>query len=312
MISTLLLLFTVFCGASISIPSSIPWQDLIPALKVSFRNENTGGAPEASVNETLDVCISAAWEIYKLHFKRNFTGRLEHNDRFNSFRNNFIMMMEHNRAFADGRVSYQMGLNEFSDKSIDQLHRLRGFKLHRNFTSRGSTYLTVSTALPKSVDWRTVGAVTEVKNQGNCGSCWAFSATGAVEGQHYRKTNHLVSLSEQQLVDCSTDGNNGCNGGSMDAAFIYVENAGGLNSEKRYPYVSGTTSEPNPSCLFDKHGIVSKVTGYVDIPNRNEAALMQAVALHGPISVAINAGLPTFPAYHSVLRSLSHHLSTTK
>merc|ERR1712131_239095 len=124
---------------------------------------------------------------------------------------------------------------------------------------------------PREVDWREKGYVTPVKDQGQCGSCWAFSNTGALEGQVFRKTGTLVSLSEQNLVECSKpEGNEGCNGGLMDQAFQY---------------------DPKFNSAND--------TGFVDIPSGKEHALMKAVAAVGPVSVAIDAGHESFQFYQS-------------
>ncbi|KAK2843707.1 hypothetical protein Q7C36_011922 [Tachysurus vachellii] len=134
--------------------------------------------------------------------------------------------------------------------------------------------------LPDTVDWRNYGYVTEVKNQLQCGSCWAFSAMGALEGQTVRKTAKLVSLSEQQLVDCSWKfGNMGCNGGWMDWAFEYVTENGGLDTEDSYTYEAHVS--------------------YVDITSEDENALQDAVATIGPVSVAIDAGHISFQLYVS-------------
>lgn len=91
-------------------------------------------------------------------------------------------------------------------------------------------------SIPPSVDWRTKGAVTPVKDQGQCGSCWAFSTVVAVEGINYIKTKKLVSLSEQELVDCDTNQNEGCNGGLMDIAFDFIKKKEGITTEDKYPY----------------------------------------------------------------------------
>lgn len=173
---------------------------------------------------------------------------------------------------------------------------MTGFKQSKKLLSKGNgvtQILPANVVLPESVDWRTKGAVTEVKDQGHCGSCWAFSSTGALEGAHFRKTGKLVSLSEQNLVDCSKSfGNEGCNGGLMDLAFKYVKANGGIDTESSYPY-HGTEE----ACHFSRKDIGATDTGYVDVAKKSEEALKAAVATVGPVSVAIDAGQTSFQFY---------------
>ncbi|CAL1540040.1 unnamed protein product [Lymnaea stagnalis] len=137
--------------------------------------------------------------------------------------------------------------------------------------------------LVDSVDWRTRGAVTGVKDQGLCGSCWAFSTIGSVEGQHFKATGSLVSLSESNLVDCST-ANLGCNGGSMEKGFQYIINNGGIDTESSYPY-----TPQQSSCQFSSINIGAKISSYSKVTIGSEDDLQKAVAMVGPVSVAIDA-----------------------
>jgi C1A family cysteine protease len=157
-------------------------------------------------------------------------------------------------------------------------------------------------SVPDSVDWVTAGAVTPVKNQGQCGSCWSFSTTGALEGAFFVKTGTLDSFSEQQLVDCDTRKNGGkdmgCNGGLMDNAFSWIEKNGGLCTESAYPYNSGTTKTGgscDTTCTVVEG---SEVKDFVDVTPSSDDAMMTALSLQ-PVSIAIQADQQSFQLYKS-------------
>lgn len=173
---------------------------------------------------------------------------------------------------------------------------MNGYRMDLKQSSglRGAHYITpANVELPKNVDWRTGGAVTPVKNQGQCGSCWSFSTTGALEGQHFRKTGKLVSLSEQNLIDCSTSyGNHGCNGGLMDFAFAYIKDNGGIDTEESYPYEG-----EDDTCRYNKRNRGATDIGFVDVPQGDEDALKGAIATIGPVAVAIDASQSSFQFY---------------
>jgi len=192
--------------------------------------------------------------------------------------------------------TYTVGLNQFADLTNEEFQQyfmgttVDATTMKRSATTSSNTI----TAPPAAWDWRQKGAVTAIKNQGQCGSCWSFSTTGSTEGCHFITTGTLVSLSEQNLVDCSGSyGNQGCNGGLMDDAFQYIIGNGGIDTESSYPY---TAQDGN--CVYSASNCGSKVTAYVDVATGSEPALQTAVFL-APTSVAIDASQSSFQLYTS-------------
>ena len=191
------------------------------------------------------------------------------------------------------RGSATYGLTPFSDvspKEFEFFYKLPKNMISnhletkiRNFKHPKYDNLLAGGEDPTDFDWRQKGAVTEVKNQGMCGSCWSFSTTGNIEGVHAVATGDLISLSEQELVDCDkTD--QGCNGGLMDNAFEQIEKLGGLETEEDYSY-KGKQS----SCKLDKSKIAVEISGYHDVPVGDEVAMKAQLLETGPLAVALNA-----------------------
>ncbi|CAM0914016.1 unnamed protein product [Alopecurus aequalis] len=198
-------------------------------------------------------------------------------------------------SFNVGNHKFYLGVNQFSDITNDEFKATKtnkGYRLSIERTPTKFRYENVSIdELPATVDWRTKGAVTPVKDQGQCGCCWAFSAVAATEGIIKLKTGKLISLSEQELVDCDVHGTDqGCEGGLMDDAFKFIISNGGLPAESSYPYRA-----EDGKCK-SKSNSVATIKSYEDVPVNNEGALMQAVA-NQPVSVAVDGGDMTFQFY---------------
>jgi len=223
------------------------------------------------------------------------------------FEQNHDIILGHN---ANKLSSYRLGHNQFSDLT---LHEFKQIYLSRpmpptraagvvrevdNSVGTTAAAAAAAAALPGAVDWAAAGAVTPVKNQGTCGSCWSFSTTGALEGAFQIKTGRLQSFSEQQLVSCAgASGNSGCNGGLMDSAFGWIKQQDGLCAEADYPYASGGGSAP--SC--DDRGCAkvagSAVAAFTDV-GATDGAMMSALAQQ-PVSIAIEADQSAFQLFAS-------------
>jgi hypothetical protein len=215
--------------------------------------------------------------------------------KYSVFKTSYDFVEAHN----SGNNTWEVELNKFADLTSAEFKlTYNGYKpeLRRGVRQEVKTLadLRIGAYPSGSLDWTSKGAVTGVKDQGQCGSCWAFSATGSTESAVYLKYGHLTSLSEQQLVDCSTaQGNAGCNGGLMDSAFKYIE-SNGLCTEAAYPYTAKNGKCSSTSCSASTN---SKLSGYKDVTH-TENALGAAVDIT-PVSIAIEADQSGFQLYKS-------------
>lgn len=224
------------------------------------------------------------FQEFAYRFNRRYTNIVELHKRFEIFKENMEYVVQEN---AKGH-SYSLGVTPFSDLTNEEFSLQMGFSKPERFETCDK-FSSSGVTTPASVDWRSNNAVTPVKDQGQCGSCWSFSATGAMEGAWSIAKGSLVSLSEQQLVDCSKKyGNHGCYGGLMDGAFEYaIDN--GMCMEDEYPYTAA--GGECHTC-----NTVVTMSGCVDVTPNNQVDLTEAVAT-GPVSVAIEADTRTFQMY---------------
>ena len=235
---------------------------------------------------------------FQERFSKRYANIQELETRFAIFRKNFVGILSHN---ADLSQNFTMGVNQFTDLTPDEFRDQYVGGLKAEVGSYGcKSFSSSSSGAPASIDWRTKGAVTSVKDQGQCGSCWTFSATGAVEGAWAISKNQLIDLAEQELVDCATGiayGSHGCNGGIMEGAFKFViEN--GQCALSAYPYTA-----KDGTC--QKCSAVAHISSCSDVKPNDQLSLKAAVAQQ-PVAVAIEADTRYFQSYSSgVLTSSS-------
>merc|ERR1712212_66903 len=248
----------------------------------------------------VSVCFAqrphdAAWDDWKLEYGKVYSAE-EEPSRYATWLKSKEDVALHN---ADYEQTYTVGLNEFSDMTQEEFAEiyLTGLRIPEDIVNGTAKLQWHDESTPvvngDEVNWVNQGYVTPIKNQGRCGSCYSFSATGALEGQWFKKTGKLESMSEQQIVDCSGRyGNHGCQGGWYHSSWNYIRDAGGEDSESSYPY----TARKGWFCRFSRRNVVAKDTGSIAV-GRSESSLQQAVGSVGPVSVAIDAGRPGFRSY---------------
>ncbi|VDP83821.1 unnamed protein product [Schistosoma mattheei] len=239
-----------------------------------------------AIAQHLNSQYDEIWKQWKLKYNKTYSINDEMKRKI-IFMKHLTKIHQHNLLYDLGLESYTMGLNQFCDMDWNELKTIlfpnefiNNHHLENDETEK--LPLLSHKSLPFKWDWRDYGLVTS----GMCGSCWAFSTIGAIEGQFIKKYKKSINLSEQQLIDCSYSfGNHGCHGGTMDQSFNYLKKYP-IESEKNYPY-KGVES----SCHFHSSKGIIKIKKFIDLPTKNEKILQKAVYHYGPISVAIDASL---------------------
>jgi len=241
-----------------------------------------------------DDHMESAFDQFKKRHNREYADDLEHTKRKESFRQNLRFIHSKNRA----GLGFQLGVNHLADRTDLELKALRGKQYSGGYNGGApfpyTNHRIMANDLPSNLDWRLYGAVTPVKDQSVCGSCWSFGTTGTIEGAYFLKYGHQVRLSQQALIDCSWGyGNNGCDGGEDFRSYQWMLKHGGIPLEDEYGGYLGQDGY----CHIDNVTLTAKITGYVNVTPGDPDALKVAVAKHGPISVAIDASRKTFSFY---------------
>ncbi|XP_067679038.1 digestive cysteine proteinase 1-like [Haliotis asinina] len=268
------------------------------------KNMSCGGFPGPGVSHHLnmnpmkefihneDSHTDVMFDNFKRTHKKRYLSDKEHAQRTHLFRQNLRFIYSKNRD----NLSYRLAVNHMADRSNEELKLMNGYRYthgdHGGLPFDKTKYNLKD--MPDQIDWRLYGAVTPVKDQAVCGSCWSFGTTGTIEGANFLKTGNLVRLSQQELMDCSWgEGNNACDGGEDFRSYMYIMKTGGLTSEEQYgPYLGA-----DGTCHAKKVSPVVQLSGYVNVTPYDQEALRVAIANEGPISVSIDASHKSLSFY---------------
>ena len=232
--------------------------------------------------------IEALFKYWQNYYNKQYTT--------SEYKKRFVIFINNTKYILENKYKFSLGHNHMSDWTHEEYKSLLGYKKKKSLNKLSSyTRKSFNTYISNSVDWRLHNAVTPVKNQGKCGSCWSFSTTGALEGAYAIKTGKLVSFSEQELVSCDKV-DQGCNGGLMDNAFDWIQNNNGLCSENNYPYKS--IDGFKFTCAANCNNVIhSKIKSYVDVEPKTNS--LEIALNKQPVSIAIEADHPSFQFYKS-------------
>jgi len=242
-----------------------------------------------------DAYYQTQFSQFAQKFNKTYATSEEQVYRYSVFKSNLDYINQHNARPS----TFWLGVNQFADMTNKEYQKFLNFKTSKT-TFRSMVPSSHSGDLPTTVDWRDKGAVSYVKDQGQCGSCWAFSTTGTLEGTLKISTNKLTELSEQQIIDCSWDkpyNNEGCDGGDMRPAIQAIIDMGGIDTEDDYPYDDYNGGDRHKCRYDEKKKVNLKIKAMVNISEGNETDLAYGI-VQSPVSVAIDASQSSFQFYH--------------
>jgi len=238
------------------------------------------------------------FDSYLAEHEKSYEDTVEYEMRYSVYLRNRERVLKHNQEAEAGKHSFTLALNHLADMTDDEYSNLLGY--HRKQWRRSYSVMEITSEddnAPDAWDWRDHNVVAPVKNQGSCGSCWAFSAVAAMEGLYANSTGNVIQFSEQELVDCTLGGEDSCDhGGEMHDGFeeIIIHHNGKIDKESQYPY----TAQSMKKCLADDSKAIGNFTGYGNVTHGDEEALKVAVWKRPVVSIAIDASSFMFQLYH--------------
>ncbi|KAL4227226.1 hypothetical protein ACF0H5_012671 [Mactra antiquata] len=256
---------------------------------------NTYDLPLTGMTSLVTPELNFDWLVFKKTYNKTYANTDEEIRRRLYWEDTGRFIEKHNHKYERGEVTFTVGENAFADMAEDEFEDIymNGLVVPNEAEEEMGTFYGPVEDTMVSQDWREQKIVTPVRNQGSCGSCWAFASVGAIESAHAKKTGQMLDLSEQNLLDCNRGnrGNWGCRGGWMNIAFNYLKGTSGIDDERCYPYIGRESA-----CRYRRDCARVRITGYTSV-NKDESSLQYAVGKYGPVAIAMDTNNREFWYY---------------